>query len=177
MEIEDFDTARISALAAEVVRALSRNGHMLVTAESCTGGWIAKAITDIPGSSAVLDRGYVTYTNAAKHEMLGVATATLERFGAVSEPVVAEMAQGALRRSHAAIAVAVSGIAGPGGGSIEKPVGTVCLAWAIGRDTEAETVHLEGDRSAVRGQTVLHALSGLIERAPRLAQAGATRPR
>ena len=150
-------------LAEKTGRALQTQGLMLTTAESCTGGWIAEAITMIPGSSAWLDRGFVTYTNAAKQEMLGVRAETLARNGAVSEPVVLEMVQGALRASHAQVAVAVSGVAGPSGGTPQKPVGTVCFAWAIeGRAPRAETRRLDGDREAVRRQSVVHALEVVI---------------
>src|ERR687895_1929740 len=131
-------------LAEKVGRTLEARKLMLATAESCTGGWIAEAITMIPGSSAWLDRGFVTYTNDAKREMLGVRAETLDRHGAVSEPVVVEMVQGALRASRAQVAVAVSGVAGPSGGTPQKPVGTVCFAWGIeGQAPRAETRHLE----------------------------------
>jgi nicotinamide-nucleotide amidase len=142
-----------------------RSGLRLAVAESCTGGWLAKVVTDLPGSSAWLDRGFVTYSNAAKQEMLGVGVETLAAQGAVSEPVVAEMALGALAHSHAQVAVAISGVAGPGGGSPEKPVGTVCLAWAWpeGR-IETRRFHFDGDRDAVRRRSVQAALDGLIER-------------
>jgi nicotinamide-nucleotide amidase len=149
-------------LAADAGRALQGRGWMLVTAESCTGGWIAQCVTMVPGSSEWFERGFVTYTNVAKAEMLGVLDATLRENGAVSEQTVREMAAGALRRSHAQVAVAVSGVAGPGGGSPDKPVGTVCLAWAV-RDGRAleRTVKLPGDRDAVRRQSVVAALEGV----------------
>ena len=156
-------TEELETLAQTLGQQLQAAGLMLATAESCTGGWIAKVVTDIPGSSGWLDRGFVTYSNAAKREMLGVAVATLERHGAVSEAVVREMALGALARSQARVAVAVSGIAGPGGGSAEKPVGTVCLAWALpGREPVTRRECFDGDREAVRRQTVRRALEGLI---------------
>lgn len=150
-------------LAEKAGRALERRGLMLASAESCTGGWIAEAVTMVPGSSAWFDRGFVTYTNSAKREMLGVRSETLDRHGAVSEPVVLEMVAGALASSQAHIAVAVSGVAGPSGGTPEKPVGTVCFAWGI-KDSapRAETRHLEGDREAVRRRSVVHALEVLI---------------
>lgn len=155
--------AQLYDLAEKTGRALEARGLMLATAESCTGGWIAEAITMIPGSSAWLDRGFVTYTNEAKQEMLGVRAETLERNGAVSEPVVIEMVQGALESSRAQVAVAVSGVAGPSGGTPQKPVGTVCFAWAIeGEAPRAETRHLDGDREAVRRQSVVHALEVLL---------------
>ena len=153
----------IYRLAEEVGAALKRRGLMLATAESCTGGWIAEAITMVPGSSEWFERGFVTYTYISKREMLGVGEKTLERHGAVSEEVVLEMAAGALTRSHAQIAVAVSGVAGPSGGTPEKPVGTVCIAWgAKGVAPRAETQRFPGDREAVRRQSVVHALQGVL---------------
>jgi nicotinamide-nucleotide amidase len=161
-------------LAERAGLALQQRGLMLATAESCTGGWIAEAITMIPGSSAWFERGFVTYTYISKREMLGVLETTLERHGAVSEAVVREMAAGALAASHAQVAVAVSGTAGPGGGTPEKPVGTVCLAWGL-KDGEAraETRHFTGDREAVRRQSVVHALEvliGMLEAVPAAAK-------
>ncbi|MBY6205757.1 nicotinamide-nucleotide amidohydrolase family protein [Halomonas denitrificans] len=152
---------RAEALAA----ALAAHGRVLATAESCTGGWIAKVCTDLAGSSAWFDRGLVTYSNRAKTEELGVRPVTLDRFGAVSEMVVAEMVRGARDAAHADYAIAVSGIAGPDGGRPDKPVGTVCFAW-VGPDDEpeTETLRFEGDREAVRRQTVARALDGLLER-------------
>lgn len=143
---------------------LKQRGWMLATAESCTGGWIAKCCTDVAGSSAWFDRGFITYSNAAKQDMLGVRAETLAQYGAVSEAVVAEMATGALRHSQAHIAVAVSGIAGPSGGSPEKPVGTVCFAWAM-RNGEVltKTCQFAGDREAVRWQSVVFALNGILQ--------------
>jgi nicotinamide-nucleotide amidase len=149
------------SLSAELGRRLADAGLMLATAESCTGGWISKCVTDVAGSSGWLDRGFLTYSNAAKQEMLGVAAETLAAHGAVSEPVVREMALGALARSRARVAVAVSGIAGPGGGSPGKPVGTVCFGFALGGRVTTETLHLAGDRDAVRRQSVAHALRRL----------------
>lgn len=156
-------TAALDALSAALGRALAARGWMLATAESCTGGWIAEAVTATAGSSGWFDRGFVTYSNGAKTDMLGVSPATLAAHGAVSEQTVREMAAGALARSRAQVAVAVSGVAGPGGGSAEKPVGMVCLAWAR-RDAapQAVTMHFGGDREAVRRQTVEHALRELI---------------
>lgn len=153
-------------LSQRVGAALERRSLVLATAESCTGGWAAKLVTDTPGSSAWFDCGFVTYSNAAKQALLGVQAETLDAHGAVSEPTVREMAEGTLARSRADIAVAVSGVAGPGGGSEDKPVGTVCLAWAV-RDgfTRTETVYLEGDREAVRRQAVVHALEGVLTHA------------
>ena len=151
-------------LAAEVGEALKSRNLMLATAESCTGGWIAEAVTMVPGSSDWFERGFVTYTYISKREMLGVKEATLAAHGAVAEEIVREMAAGALERSHAQVAVAVSGIAGPSGGTPDKPVGTVCLAWAMkGGSLRAETVHLDGDRESVRRQSVERALGGVLE--------------
>lgn len=163
--IEHLDDASLQARAEALARALTLGGRVFATAESCTGGWIAKVCTDLSGSSSWFDRGLVTYSNRAKTEALGVRPATLERFGAVSEMVAAEMARGARSIAHVDYAVAVSGIAGPGGGSPDKPVGTVCFAW-VGPDDEpeTETVRFEGDREAVRRQTVARALDGLLER-------------
>jgi nicotinamide-nucleotide amidase len=156
--------ARIYDLAERVGRALERRKLMLTTAESCTGGWVAEAITMVAGSSAWFDRGFVTYTNVSKHEMLGVGAQTLERHGAVSEAVVREMTAGALHASHAQVALAVSGVAGPAGGTPDKPVGTVCFAWAFeDAPARAETHRFAGDREAVRRQSVLHALGVLLE--------------
>lgn len=143
--------------------ALERRGWQLSTAESCTGGWISAAVTATAGSSNWFDRGFVTYSNAAKIEMLGVSARTLEEAGAVSAATASEMARGALAHSRAALAIAVSGIAGPGGGTAEKPVGTVCIAWACsdGR-SRAFRLQLDGGREAVRRQTVVQALRELI---------------
>lgn len=151
-------------LAERVGRALESRGLMIATAESCTGGWIAEAITMVPGSSAWFERGFVTYTYISKREMLGVGGDTLENHGAVSEEVVREMAEGAIARSHAQIAVSVSGVAGPSGGSPEKPVGTVCFAWAVRRGaTATSTQHFSGDRASVRRQSVVFALERVLE--------------
>lgn len=151
------------ALATRLGELSSRRHEMVSTAESCTGGWIAKVITDIAGSSAWFDRGFVTYSNEAKQQMLGVREQTLLTFGAVSDATVSEMARGALTQSNASLSVAVSGVAGPGGGTPEKPVGTVWLAWAL-RGGKLLTDHerFDGDRDAVRRQTVERALRGLL---------------
>ncbi|MBK8964679.1 MAG: nicotinamide-nucleotide amidase [Candidatus Competibacteraceae bacterium] len=155
----------LHALAAQVGQTLHGRNALLATAESCTGGWIAKVMTDIPGSSGWFDRGFVTYSNAAKIELLGVRESTLARYGAVSAETVAEMAVGALQRSSAVIAVAVSGIAGPDGGTPDKPVGTVYLAWALadGSPPRIERRQFSGDRDAVRRQTVAVALQGILD--------------
>ena len=159
----DLSDAALLALGARVGDAFTRHGWMLVTAESCTGGWIAKVLTDVPGSSQWFERGYVTYSNAAKCELLAVTPQTLGEHGAVSAETVAAMASGALAHSHAHVAVAVSGIAGPDGGSASKPVGTVWFGFAgPGDDIATETRHFPGDREAVRRAAVRHALLGLL---------------
>lgn len=151
-------------LASEVGAVLQARGLPLVTAESCTGGWIAKVITDIPGSSAWFERGFVTYSNQAKVELLGVRRSTLDDFGAVSAETVMEMAEGALAHSRASAAVAVTGIAGPEGGSPAKPVGTVWLGWAIkGKTSYTRRFLFNGDRQAVRRQSVVAALEGIVD--------------
>ena len=154
---------KISSLSRRAGKALKAKGYTLVTAESCTGGWVAQEVTSIAGSSEWFERGYVTYSNAAKREALGVRKATLERHGAVSEPTAREMARGALRRSRGTIAVSITGIAGPGGGSPGKPVGTVCFAWAQGRKIRSETRRFNGGRRNVRRQSVVHALRGVLK--------------
>ena len=136
---------------------------MLVTAESCTGGWVAQAVTSVAGSSGWFERGYVTYSNAAKREALGVSKATLQRHGAVSEATARAMARGALKKSRGTIALAITGIAGPGGAAPGKPVGTVCFAWARGRKLRSETKRFLGGRGSVRRQSVVHALRGLLK--------------
>ena len=160
----DLTDSGLYALAEQVGAALKSRALMLVTAESCTGGWVGEAVTMVPGSSDWYERGFITYTYISKREMLGVTVETLEQHGAVSEQTVKEMVTGALAASHAQVAVAVSGTAGPAGGTPEKPVGTVCLAWAL-RNGEpvAETRHFAGDREAVRRQSVERALAGVLE--------------
>ena len=152
-------------VARTLGQALKAGNLSLATAESCTGGWVAKVMTDIEGSSAFFDRGFVTYTNESKQEMLSVSAETLSTYGAVSEETVKEMAKGALEHSHADFSLAISGIAGPGGGTADKPVGTVCFAWA-NRDGWLETRQeiFSGDRHAVRMQAVLTALQGVLEK-------------
>jgi nicotinamide-nucleotide amidase len=155
----------LARLSARVGAALLERKLMLACAESCTGGWVSEAVTAIAGSSGWFERGYVTYSNAAKQELLGVSADTLRRHGAVSEETVLAMAEGCLKRSHAQAALAISGVAGPGGGSPGKPVGTVCFAWALRNgEGSAETLQLPGDREAVRRQSVIHALRGLLQR-------------
>lgn len=148
---------------------LRDNGIMLATAESCTGGWVAKLVTDVPGCSQWFERGFVTYTNQSKQDMLSVPANILEQHGAVSEQTVQAMVKGAIKHSEANVSLAISGVAGPGGGSEDKPVGTVCFAWAYalrGSDPEvlSETRHFMGDRDEVRRQAVTHTMETLIER-------------
>lgn len=158
----------IEELASQLVRKLSTAGRTVATAESCTGGGIAQALTAVAGSSACFGYGLVSYSNAAKESLLGVHAETLREHGAVSEAVVREMAGGALRLSGADFSVAVSGVAGPGGGSPEKPVGTVWFAWARRApgdfETDAAVHHLDGDRAAIRAASVRLALEGLMAR-------------
>ena len=155
---------KLQTLSLEVGKRLKRGGRMLVTAESCTGGWVAQAVTSVAGSSDWFERGFVTYSNDSKQELLGVRAETLARHGAVSEQAAAEMARGALERSRGNIAVAVTGVAGPAGGSAAKPVGMVCFAWAS-RDhpVRSETRRFAGDRESVRRQSVVRALQGVLE--------------
>lgn len=157
------DDSVLFELAANVGEALKAQGLMLATAESCTGGWIAQACTAVPGSSNWFERGFVTYTYISKREMLGVSQETLGAHGAVSEQTVREMVAGALANSHAQVAVSVSGTAGPTGGTPEKPVGTVCFAWAVKNGEPKSAVkRFNGDREAVRRQAVRFALEGLL---------------
>ena len=152
------------SLARSVGHELKRHGLMLATAESCTGGWVAQAVTSVSGSSEWFERGFVTYTNMSKREMLGVKTTILSRYGAVSEQTARAMAEGALAHSHAQVAIAITGIAGPTGGTPEKPVGTVCFAWAgKKRDTATARHHFNGDRESIRRQAVSTALQGLLD--------------
>ncbi len=159
-----MDDLMLEDLAREVGLALAPQGLMLASAESCTGGWLAQAITSIAGSSTWYERGFVTYAVVSKHEMLGVRLTTLEQHGAVSEEAAYEMAEGAIARSHAHVAVAVTGIAGPDGGTAEKPVGTVCFAWII-KDglARTETRNFSGNREAIRRQSVAGALQGVMD--------------
>jgi nicotinamide-nucleotide amidase len=160
-------------LTSALAQALMQHGWMLATAESCTGGLIAARCTDLAGSSDWFERGFVTYSNEAKHDLLGVDPHLIEAHGAVSEAVVQAMALGALRHSQAQVALAVTGIAGPSGGSVDKPVGTVWLAWALPSDSgptlgaetawvKTERCHFDGDRAAVREATVQHAMATLL---------------
>jgi len=151
------------ALCRELAQLLQDRGWMLATAESCTGGMIAAACTDLAGSSAWFERGFVTYSNAAKTESLGVDPALIEQHGAVSDVVARAMAFGATRHSQAQVGVAVTGIAGPTGGTDAKPVGTVCFGFQVHGRLSNETKHFDGDRAAVRAATVRHALTRLVE--------------
>ena len=155
----------LDALAVLVGARLKSQHLVLATAESCTGGWAAQAVTSVSGSSEWFERGFVTYSNDAKREMLGVRAETLERFGAVSEETAREMALGAVARSRADVAAAITGVAGPTGGTPEKPVGLVCFAWALksGR-VDALTQRFGGDRAEVRRQSVAVALRGVLDR-------------
>ena len=161
-------------LAEQLAAVLLQHGWMLASAESCTGGMIAANCTDLSGSSHWFERGFVTYSNEAKHEMLGVNTALIAEHGAVSEAVAQAMALGAMRHSRAQVTVAVTGVAGPTGGSADKPVGTVWFAWAMPSDAgptlgaetawiKAEVMHFRGDRAVVREATVQHALKTLLD--------------
>ncbi len=154
----------LATLAAELGALLKARGLVLALAESCTGGMAAQAVTSISGSSGWFDRGFVTYSNAAKIQMLGVSAETLKKFGAVSEQTACEMAEGALRHSQAHIACSITGIAGPDGGTADKPVGTVCFAW-VSSDTPpvSATYHFDGSRQRVRIQSAATALEGLIQ--------------
>jgi nicotinamide-nucleotide amidase len=160
----------INELATTLVGELNEKNKAVATAESCTGGWIAKALTDVPGSSGCFGYGIVSYSNGAKESILAVKNRTLAEYGAVSEPVVREMAEGALQLSGADIAVAVSGVAGPDGGSDDKPVGTVWFAWSMrgprGITTDTDLQRFGGNRESIRMQTVIHGLKGVRGRMP-----------
>jgi len=154
----------LNELAAELGEKLRARGWMLATAESCTGGWVGQLITALPGSSLWYERGFITYANIAKQEMLGVPAETLETYGAVSEETASAMAAGALKHSHAQATLAISGIAGPGGGTPQKPVGLVCYGWALSDGTLlSSTCRLDGDREEIRSRAVAAALRGLID--------------
>ena len=160
----------INELATTLVGELNSKNKAVATAESCTGGWIAKALTDVPGSSGCFGYGIVSYSNGAKESILGVQNRTLAEHGSVSEPVVREMAEGTLRLSGADVSVAVSGVAGPDGGSDDKPVGTVWFAWSTrgpaGIATDTDLQRFEGNRESIRMQTVIHGLKGVQRRLP-----------
>ena len=159
-----MSSAATLALCAGLAQALQARGWMMATAESCTGGLIAAQCTELAGSSLWFERGFVSYSNAAKTELMGVPAALIAAHGAVSEPVARAMAQGALQHAQAQVSVAVTGIAGPGGGSADKPVGTVWLAWCVAGLLSSERCVFGGDRAAVRAATVQHALQGLLTR-------------
>jgi nicotinamide-nucleotide amidase len=168
--MDSFNEDALDELAQSLADRAHQSGCMLATAESCTGGWVAKVLTDISGSSSWFDRGFVTYSNQSKNEMLGVSMATLEAAGAVSQETVEAMARGAIQNSHASISVAISGIAGPGGGTKEKPVGLVWFAWASSNPHNkimpvviSASQQFTGDRTAVRRQAVGYALNGLLK--------------
>ncbi|MEG0936803.1 MAG: CinA family protein [Comamonas sp.] len=152
----------IEELVQQLAAKLTEKGWMLATAESCTGGMIAAACTDLAGSSQWFDRGFVTYSNEAKTEMLGVPAELIAKHGAVSEEVVRAMAEGAIRHSRAQVSIAVTGIAGPGGGSVEKPVGTVWVGWCAGNSLRTQQLHLKGPRNIVRHSTLEIAIINLI---------------
>lgn len=154
----------LQQLARELGEKLLARGWKLATAESCTGGWVGQLVTAVPGSSHWYERGFITYANAAKIEMLGVPEATLATHGAVSEETAAAMAAGALKHSHAQATLAISGIAGPGGGTPQKPVGLVCYGWALADGTLiSSTCRLDGDREEIRSRATAAALRGMIE--------------
>ena len=155
----------LTTLAAQLGARLKARGLKLATAESCTGGWVSQALTSVSGSSDWFERGFVSYSNESKREMLGVGEDLLSRFGAVSEHTARAMAEGALRASRAGMALAVTGVAGPTGGTPDKPVGMVCFAWAkSGAPIESETRQFQGDRESVRRQSVIAALQGALAR-------------
>lgn len=155
----------LSNLAANLGEALKARGYMLALAESCTGGMVAQAVTSIAGSSAWFDRGFVTYSNLAKVEMLEVSSKTLEEYGAVSEQAAIEMSLGALKNSHAQVSGSITGIAGPDGGTSEKPVGTVCFAWSeTNKPTSTLTKLFTGNRQEIRQQAAIEMMAGLIDR-------------
>ena len=156
---------QLDTLSRLVGEHLAARGWRLATAESCTGGWVAEVVTATAGSSGWFDCGFVTYSNDAKCALLGVSPMTLARHGAVSEATVAAMAEGCLERSEAEVVLSISGIAGPGGGSADKPVGTVCFGWArTGEAPQTATCHFDGDRESVRRQAVVFALEELLRR-------------
>lgn len=159
------DDQSLNVLAVEAATALTERGWRLATAESCTGGWLAKTATDLPGSSRWFERGLVTYSNEAKQELLGVPAELLATYGAVSAETARAMAEGALRHSRAQISLAITGVAGPGGATPDKPVGLVWFAWAVtGKETRVRSERFEGDRDAVRRQAVASAWRGILAR-------------
>jgi nicotinamide-nucleotide amidase len=155
--------SELSSLIQALANQLQARHLSLATAESCTGGLVAKLCTDLPGSSAWFDCGFISYSNASKQRLLGVAAATLNQYGAVSEAVVREMANGALHQSDAQVSLAISGIAGPGGGSTEKPVGLVCFAWALPNQAViSQTQFFQGERDSIRQQAAYYACKRLL---------------
>lgn len=165
-ELLALDHQAQEANLTQISLQLLKHRHLLATAESCTGGMIAAACTDLAGSSQWFERGFVTYSNEAKAEMLGVPPTLIDQEGAVSEPVARAMADGALAHSRAQVSLAVTGVAGPTGGSEAKPVGTVWFAWCVNGETHSEMQHFAGDRAAVRAATVRYALSRLLSLLP-----------
>ena len=161
-ELLALDTQALEANLTQISLRLIQQGHMLATAESCTGGMIAAACTDLAGASTWFERGFVTYSNAAKTDMLGVPPALIEQDGAVSEAVARAMADGALTHSQAHVSLAVTGVAGPTGGSEAKPVGTVWFGWCVNGQTYTEMQHFAGDRAAIRAATVRYAMQRLL---------------
>jgi len=160
----DFEI-KVNHLLNKVASLLTCRNWRMATAESCTGGWIAKCCTDVTGSSAWFDRGYIAYSYRAKEQMLSVSHDELVKYGAVSDEIACQMATGAKKHSHVAVTVSATGIAGPGGGMPGKPVGLVHFGWCIGDQTvSCDSAVFEGDRDSVRQQTVLHALEGIISR-------------
>ena len=162
-DLSEDPSGDLRRAASRVLERCRARGLTVATAESCTGGLVAGALTEIAGSSDMVDRGFVTYSDAAKRQMLGVNKKTLRKHGAVSQETAREMAKGALKRSRGTIAVAVTGVAGPTGGSAAKPVGTVCFSWRMEKTTRSETQHFKGDRESVRRQSVERALEGVLE--------------
>lgn len=161
----DASDGALEALAVRVGEALRARKLMIATAESCTGGWIGQALTAIAGSSEYVERGFITYSNESKQELLGVPEQTIRERGAVSEDTVRAMAAGAVARSRAQVSVSVSGVAGPGGGSVHNPVGTVCFGWAVpGGEPQSARRRFDGGRESVRRQAVAFALRGVLER-------------
>jgi len=156
--------SQLEQLVRQIAELLVRHGLYLTTAESCTGGGVAQALTSMPGSSNWFERGFVTYSNRSKEEMLGVPDELLQQYGAVSEQTVRVMAEGALRHSHSQISLAVTGIAGPGGAVLEKPVGTIWLAWAaLGRETCCQLEHFPGNREQICTQAIMASLQGVLD--------------
>jgi nicotinamide-nucleotide amidase len=160
----DKKQATLEELASQVGDRLVSRNESLATAESCTGGWVSMLVTAITGSSAWFDRGFVSYSNEAKQEMLAVDKQVIEKHGAVSEETARSMVQGAIENSNAQVGLSITGIAGPGGGTIDKPVGTVCFGWMVDGQCDTETCHFSGDRNQVREQSVRHVLTTLLDR-------------